>query len=154
MTSLNFHIFPASEDFAGEPQWKETTSQFLETSTLSESDEKVNLNMIVRVLKEDALVPGYIDAKTNKAVTVWEGVTAYSDSFEVLDAYYGEWVQVINGKVGDDAFSGGYTHAGEPLFVGRIMINDVMTIGYVQNGKLHVAYNDVEYKFVNFEIFM
>ena len=72
------------------------------------------------------------------------------ESYQVLvadaNAKY-EWISSSNGEVPNGAIQGGHTSSGEPLYIGRIVHDGVLTTGKIHpsHGVVYVPYASKEH---------
>merc|ERR1711973_392343 len=103
-----------------------------------------------RASHEDDLVPGKVHKSHNVLYVPWGGDEHAKESYQVLvadaNAKY-EWISSSSGEIPNGAIQGGHTSSGEPLYIGRIVHDGVLTTGKIHpsHGVVYVPYASKEH---------
>lgn len=100
-----------------------------------------------------ALLPGKLCRSHGVCYVPWGGAEHPVESYEVLVGF-GNWVHTSGSAIPPNAFPGGESEEGEPLFIGRVPHEGTMTVGKVQasHGSCYISYAGQELAFTDFEV--
>ncbi|KAK2582902.1 hypothetical protein KPH14_008972 [Odynerus spinipes] len=107
-----------------------------------------------RAHHEGALIPGKVKPSHSVCYIPWGGAEHNKTDYQVLCGCNPAWVSASGGNIPSNAIPGGETEDGEPLFVGRVLHEDALTIGKVQpsHGVCYIPFGGAEIGFPEYEI--
>nr|BAN20200.1 conserved hypothetical protein [Riptortus pedestris] len=100
------------------------------------------------------VLPAKVCPNHGCAFVCWNGEEITKLEYEVLVSEHTAWKDAEGGDVPSEAIQIGQTRDGEPLYVGRTLIEGTLTIGKVHpsHGVLYVPYEGKEENFSNYEV--
>lgn len=111
---------------------------------------------VARAVHKGELLPGKVVPSLGTCYVSYDGVeTKYSDyQALVSDSDSLTWLPGSGGGVPGGAIQGGTTSKGEPLYIGRVRIEDGLVIGKVHpsHGCAYIPYYQKEYKYTDYEV--
>ncbi|EDW72336.1 uncharacterized protein Dwil_GK20870 [Drosophila willistoni] len=107
-----------------------------------------------RIVYEGEIVPAKLIPRRREAYMTWEGVEYLIQRFEVLVGQDYDWIASGDGLVPHNAISTGRDSRGQPIYVGRAVYKDTVTVGKVQplRGCLLLGYNGDEIDIQAYEV--
>lgn len=110
---------------------------------------------VARARFEGALLPGKLVPSRGAVYVPWGGTEHELREYEVLCASSGTWVPCSGSNIPPNAFPGGETETGEPLFIGRVSHMGSTPIGKVQqsHGVCYVPCGGKEQAYDHYEVF-
>ena len=84
----------------------------------------------------------------------WGGGEHGKQDYEVLVGGQGNWVASLGGNVPESAMQAGKSEDGEPLYIGRVKHEGIITIGKVQPSHkvCYIPYAGKEYNYHGYEV--
>ncbi|KRT83120.1 hypothetical protein AMK59_4131 [Oryctes borbonicus] len=109
---------------------------------------------VIRGNFNDSLMPGKLLSSHGCCYVPWGGEENGLNSYEVLCDFRGDWVDCSGGNIPPNALTAGQSENGEPLYVGRVLHDGVMTVGKVQqsHGVCYIPYGGKELGFPEYQI--
>lgn len=108
---------------------------------------------VARARHAGALIPGKLVQSHGVAYVPWGGVENAYAEYEILVGG-GQWVPAQGANIPPNAFPGGESEEGEPLFVGRARHEGSVTVGKVQpsHGVVYIPFGGAEIPYDSYEI--
>lgn len=118
------------------------------------NDVSGELIYVARAAHEGAVIPGKLVPSHRIAYVPWGGRENPKDSYEVLCDCAARWVPVAGTQIPPNAFQGGHSENGEPLFIGRCLHEGSTTPGKVQpsHGVCYIPFGGQEIAKQQYEI--
>ena len=171
---ITYHNNSFSED-NNDVSWVQSHDGTTVSSALEVPCANCSGMYIGRVLYDGNLIPGKVNLSHkciyipygnliliflafSKYVVISDHKELKFDLYEVLtikDPSDVKWIKSKNGKIDANAILGGYTDAGETLYIGRVVLHDGIIIPgkvHPSNGLLYISYNGKEVGYKKYEL--
>lgn len=111
---------------------------------------------VARTRHEGDLIPGKLHPSHGVCYIAYGGGEHGHSDYEVLCSAGGHWMPVVDGNIPPNAFPGGETADGEPLFIGRALHDGTMCLGKVQPSHecCYIPYGGEELAYKEYEIYV
>ncbi|KAJ8736541.1 hypothetical protein PYW08_007197 [Mythimna loreyi] len=113
---------------------------------------------VARAYHNGSLCPGKYVKSTGKAYVPWGGNEHCKEDFEILCGFNAKWVKTSSNYIPHNAIvggrTGGYEIRGEPLYIGRAIIDGRLICGkaYTRYNLCYLPYKGKEIEVPSYEI--
>lgn len=141
------------ESCQGSAVWVAATGGELPENALEGGNDNGEPLYVARSHHEGALIPGKFCKSHGVCYVAWGGGEHGKEEYEILVGN-GDWVQTSGSEIPPNAFPGGESEDGEPLFIGRVPHEGTLTVGKVHpsHGSCYIAYAGQELAFTDYEV--
>lgn len=141
------------ENVTGSAVWIAVSSGELPEGAHQGGNDNGEPLYVARAHHEGALIPGKFAKSHGVCYVAWGGGEHGKDTYEILVGN-GNWVPTSGSDIPPNAFPGGESEDGEPLFIGRVPHEGTLTVGKVHpsHGNCYISYAGQELAFSDYEI--